>query len=167
MKWLDIKPVVLVLALLQTSLALALDVAGLKIGDTVEKFQMLDSPAKKFLTITHDLEGKIVRIFYLQEGLPNDPVTQKKLVNRICDKYGQVTACQIARSEIEDKEKKFLRFFQLYENDLETQELRARIRRTKAFSLSPDLSVEIDLMESSYAEQLKIQRANTSDLINF
>ncbi len=38
-------------------LAFAFDVAGLRIGDTVEQFEALESPAKEFLTITHDLKG--------------------------------------------------------------------------------------------------------------
>ena len=66
------------------SVASAFDVAGLRIGDTVEQFQALESPAKEYLTITHDPDGKIVRLFYRQEGLPNDEKTQAKLVNRIC-----------------------------------------------------------------------------------
>ncbi len=145
----------------------AFDVAGLRIGDTVEQFEALDSPAKEFLTITHDPEGKIVRIFYQQEGLPNDERTQAKLVSRICDKYGRVTPCYSAMSEIESNDKQFLRFFHLYRNDEETQELRARIRRTKAFSLTPDLTVEIDLMDSAYAKALREQKATASDLIDF
>jgi len=147
--------------------AIAFDVAGLKIGDTVDDFQTLESPAKEFLTITHDPEGKIVRIFYRQEGLPNDEKTQAKLVNRICNKYGRVTPCYSALSEIESNDKQFLRFFHLYRDDAETQELRARIRRTKAFSLTPDLTVEIDLMDSAYAKALREQKATASDLIDF
>jgi hypothetical protein len=147
--------------------AIAFDVAGLKIGDTVDDFQSLESPAKEFLTITHDPEGKIVRIFYRQEGLPNDEKTQAKLVNRICNKYGRVTPCYSALSEIKWKDKRFLRFFHLYRDDAETQELRARIRRTKTFSLTPDLTVEIDLMNSAYAKALREQKATASDLIDF
>ena len=63
--------------------SIAFDVAGLKIGDTVDDFQNLESPAKEFLTITHDPDGNIVRVFYRQGGLPNDEKTQAKLVNRI------------------------------------------------------------------------------------
>ncbi len=148
-------------------LAFAFDVAGLRIGDTVEQFEALESPAKEFLTITHDPKGNIVRIFYRQEGLPNDERTQTKLVNRICDKYGRVTPCYSAMSDIESNDKQFLRFFHLYRDDAETQELRARIRRTKAFSLTPDLTVEIDLMDSEYAEALREQKATASDLIDF
>lgn len=145
----------------------AFDVAGLRIGDTVEQFEALEGPAKEFLTITHDPEGNIVRIFYRQEGLPNDERTQAKLVNRICNKYGRVTPCYSAMSDIESNDKQFLRFFHLYRDDDETQELRARIRRTKAFSLTPDLTVEIDLMDSAYAEALREQKATASDLIDF
>ena len=47
------------------------------------------------------------------------------------------------------------------------QELRARIRRTKAFSLTPDLTVEIDLMDSAYSKALRDQKATASDLIDF
>ena len=148
-------------------LASAFDVAGLRIGDTVEQFEALESPATEFLTITHDPEGNIVRIFYRQEGLPNDERTQTKLVNRICDKYGRVTPCYSAMSDIESNDKQFLRFFHLYRDDAETQELRARIRRTKAFSLTPDLTVEIDLMDSEYARALREQKATASDLIDF
>jgi hypothetical protein len=148
-------------------LASAFDVAGLKIGDTVEQFEALDGPAKEFVTITHDPDGNIVRIFYQQEGLPNDERTQAKLVNRICDKYGRVTPCYSAMSDIESNDKQFLRFFHLYRDDAETEELRARIRRTKAFSLTPDLTVEIDLMDSDYAEALREQKATASDLIDF
>ena len=43
----------------------------------------------------------------------------------------------------------------------------ARIRRTKAFSLTPDLIVEIDLMDSAYAKALREQKATASDLIDF
>ena len=147
--------------------SIAFDVAGLKIGDTVDDFQSLESPAKEFLTITHDPDGNIVRVFYRQGGLPNDEKTQAKLVNRICNKYGRVTPCYSALSEIESNDKRFLRFFNLYRDDNETQELRARIRRTKAFSLTPDLTVEIDLMDSAYAKALREQKATASDLIDF
>jgi len=147
--------------------SVAFDVAGLKIGDTVDDFQSLESPAKEFLTITHDPDGNIVRVFYRQEGLPNDEKMQAKLVNRICNKYGRVTSCYSALSEIESNDKEFLRFFHLYRDDSETQELRARIRRTKAFSLTPDLTVEIDLMDSAYAKALREQKATASDLIDF
>ena len=147
--------------------SIAFDIAGLKIGDTVADFQSLESPAKEFLTVTHDSEGNIVRVFYRQEGLPNDKKTQAKLVNRICNKYGRVMPCYSALSEIESKDKKFLRFFHLYRDDNETQELRARIRRTKAFSLTPDLTVEIDLMDSAYAKALREQRATAPDFIDF
>jgi len=60
-----------------------------------------------------------------------------------------------------------LRFFHLYRNDEKTQELRARIRRTKAFSLTPDLTIEIDLMDSAYAKALREQKSTASDLIDF
>lgn len=155
------------LGLAFASVASAFDVAGLRIGDTVEQFQALQSPAKEYLTITHDPDGKIVRLFYRQEGLPNDERTQAKLVNRICDKYGRVTPCYSALSEIESNDKQFLRFFHLYRNDDDTQELRARIRRTKAFSLTPDLTLEIDLMDSAYAKALREQKSTASDLIDF
>ena len=147
--------------------SVAFDVAGLKIGSTVDDFQSLESPAKEFLTVTHDPDGNIVRVFYRQEGLPNDEKTQAKLVNRICNKYGRVTPCYSALSEIESNDKEFLRFFHLYRDDKETQELRARIRRTRAFSLTPDLTVEIDLMDSAYAKVLREQKATASDLIDF
>ena len=147
--------------------SVAFDVAGLKIGSTVDDFQSLESPAKEFLTVTHDPDGNIVRVFYRQEGLPNDEKTQAKLVNRICNKYGRVTPCYSALSEIESNDKEFLRFFHLYRDDTETQELRARIRRTRAFSLTPDLTVEIDLMDSAYAKVLREQKATASDLIDF
>ena len=147
--------------------SVAFDVAGLKIGSTVDDFQSLESPAKEFLTITHDPDGNIVRVFYRQEGLPNDEKMQSKLVNRICNKYGRVTPCYTALSEIESNDKEFLRFFHLYRDDKETQELRARIRRTRAFSLTPDLTVEIDLMDSAYAKALREQKATASDLIDF
>jgi len=155
------------LALSLSQASMAFDVAGLKIGDTVDDFQSLESPAKEYLTITHDPDGNIVRIFYRQEGLPNDEKTQAKLVNRICNKYGRVTPCYSALSEIESNDKQFLRFFHLYRDDDETQELRTRIRRTKAFSLTPDLTVEIDLMDSAYAKALREQKATASDLIDF
>ena len=169
MKIYRIKPRLLLVAfaLSISHASIAFDVAGLKIGDTVDDFQRLESPAKEFLTITHDPDGNIVRVFYRQEGLPNDEKTQAKLVNRICNKYGRVTPCYLALSEIESNEKKFLRFFNLYRDDNETQELRARIRRTKAFSLAPDLTVEIDLMDSAYAKALREQKATASDLIDF
>ena len=146
----------------------ALDIAGLEIGDTVDDFQSIQSSAKEYLTITHDPEGKIVRILYRQKGLPNDKKTQIKLVNRICNKYGRVAPCSSALSEIESNDKKqFLRFFHLYRNEQETEELRARIKRTKVFSLVPDLTVEIDLMGSTYAKLLKEQKTTASDLIDF
>lgn len=156
-----------VLALTLSQATMALDVAGLRINDSVDDFQNLMSPAKQYLTVTHDPEGRIVRIFYQQEGLPNDSQTQKKLVNRICDKYGRVTSCYSALSEIKARDKKFLRFFHLYRDDRETQELRARIRRTKMISLTPELTVEIDLIDSAYAKKLKDQKATASDLIDF
>ena len=94
--------------------------------------------------------------------------TQIKLVNRICNKYGRVTPCTSALDEIESNDKKqFLRFFHLYRNEQETEELRARIKRTKVFSLVPDLTIEIDLMRSTYAKLLKDQKATASDLIDF
>jgi hypothetical protein len=158
-------PVILALTLSQATMAL--DVAGLRIHDSVDDFQNLVSPAKQYLTITHDPEGRIVRIFYQQEGLPNDAKTQASLVNRICDKYGRATSCYSALSEIKSRDKKFLRFFQLYRNDEETQELRARIRRTKMISLTPELTVEIDLVDSAYARTLRDQKATASDLIDF
>ncbi|HBX26399.1 MAG TPA: hypothetical protein DEF72_03090 [Gammaproteobacteria bacterium] len=156
-----------VLALTLSQATMALDVAGLRINDSVDDFQNLMSPAKQYLTVTHDPEGRIVRIFYQQEGLPNDSQTQKKLVNRICDKYGRVTSCYSALSEIKARDKKFLRFFHLYRDERETQELRARIRRTKMISLTPELTVEIDLIDSAYAKKLKDQKATASDLIDF
>tara|TARA_A100001388_G_C28678017_1_gene454941 strand:- start:97 stop:606 length:510 start_codon:yes stop_codon:yes gene_type:complete len=156
-----------ILALIVSQATMAFDVAGLRINDSVDDFQNLVGPAKEYLTVTHDPEGKIVRIFYRQEGLPNDPQTQTKLVNRICDKYGYVTSCSVAISEINSKEKNFLRFFNLYRNDDETLELRARIRRTKIISLTPDLTVEIDLVDSAYAKTLRDQKAKASDLIDF
>ncbi len=156
-----------VLALTLSQATMALDVAGLRINDSVDDFQNLMSPAKQYLTVTHDPEGRIVRIFYQQEGLPNDSQTQKKLVNRICDKYGRVTSCYSALSEIKARDKKFLRFFHLYRDERETQELRARIRRTKMISLTPELTVEIDLIDSAYAKKLRDQKATASDLIDF
>ena len=169
MKNFSIKPrhLFTALALYLSQASMAFDVAGLKIGDTVDDFQSLESPAKEYLTITHDPDGNIVRIFYRQEGLPNDEKRQAKLVNRICNKYGRVTPCYSALSEIESNDKQFLRFFHLYRDDDETQELRTRIRRTKAFSLTPDLTVEIDLMDSAYAKALREQKATASDLIDF
>lgn len=155
------------LAFLLSQASLAFDVAGLQIGDSVDDFQSLGSQSKNFLTVTHDPKGKIVRIFYRQEGLPNDEKTQAKLVNRICDKYGRVSPCQSALSEIKSKDKKFLRFSYLYRDEGETQELRARIRRTKTFSLAPDITVEIDLMDSAYAKELREQKETASDLIDF
>lgn len=156
-----------ILAFTLSQATMALDVAGLRINDSVDDFRSLGSPAKQYLTITHDSEGRIVRIFYQQEGLPNDPKTQARLVNRICDKYGRVTSCYSALSEIKSRDKDFLRFFQLYRNDEETQELRARIRRTKMISLTPELTVEIDLVDSAYARTLRDQKATASDLIDF
>ncbi|MBU28939.1 MAG: hypothetical protein CMD54_02345 [Gammaproteobacteria bacterium] len=156
-----------ILALTLSQAIMAFDVAGLRLNDSVDDFQNLVSPAKQYLTVTHDPKGRIVRIFYQQEGLPNDSQTQKKLVNRICDKYGRVTSCYSALSEIKKRDKKFLRFFHLYRDDAETQELRARIRRTKMISLTPELTVEIDLIDSAYAKKLRDQNATASDLIDF
>ncbi len=169
MKTSRIKPRLLLaaFALSISHASIAFDVAGLKIGDTVDDFQGLESPAKEFLTITHNPDGIIVRVFYRQEGLPNDEKTQAKLVNRICNKYGRVLPCYSALSEIKANDKQFLRFFHLYRDDNGTQELLARIRRTKTFSLAPDLTVEIDLMDSAYAKALREQKATASDLIDF
>ena len=148
--------------------ALAFDIAGLQIGDTVDDFEKIQAPAKEYLTITHDPKGKIVRILYRQRDLPNDKKTQIKLINSICNKYGHVISCSSALADIEsDDEKQFLRFFHLYRNEQETEELRARIKRTKLFSLTPNLTVEIDLMKSAYAKALKKQRETASDLIDF
>lgn len=156
------------LALSISHTSIAFDVAGLKIGDTVDDFQSLESPAKEFLTITHDPDGNIVRVFYRQEGLPNDEKTQAKLVNRICNKYGFKLSCSTALSEIEGNNKKrFLRFAQQYRNDTGTQELKASVARSEVFSLTPDLAVEIDLMDSAYAKALREQKATASDLIEF
>lgn len=150
-----------------TPIAVAFDIAGLRIGDSVNAFRSINGPAEQFLTITHNPENKIVRIFYRQEGLPNDKRTQAKLINRICDKYGHVGSCHTALSEIKSNKTQFLRFFHLYRNEEKSQELRARIRRTKTFSLKPDLTVEIDLMDSAYAKALRDQKATASDLIDF
>jgi len=144
------------------------NVNGISIGDSVEKFEKLNKSDAYDLNITYDPKTrKIVRIKYVQENLPNDKKTQAYLVNYICDKYGRVAPCYSALSEIESNDKRFLRFFHLYRDDNETQELRARIRRTKAFSLTPDLTVEIDLMDSAYAKALREQKATASDLIDF
>ena len=104
-----------ILALTLSEATLAFDVAGLRINDSVDDFQNLVGPAKEYLTVTHDPEGKIVRIFYRQEGLPNDPQTQAKVVNRICDKYGYVTSCSVAISEINSKEKNNKYEYKVYE----------------------------------------------------
>ena len=62
----------------------------------------------------------------------------------------------------EAKDKQFVRFFHPHRNDAGTQELRALIRRTKTFSLTPDLRVEIDLVDSAYAKVLRQQKATRS-----
>ena len=92
-----------ILALTLSQATMAFDVAGLRINDSVDDFQNLVGPAKEYLTVTHDPEGKIVRIFYRQEGLPNDPQTQTKLVNRTA----QIRLCHVLlpTSEINSKEK--------------------------------------------------------------
>ena len=66
---------------------------------------------------------------------------KEKLAKRNPNAVSQMTE----RKLIEAKDKQFVRFFHLYRNDAGTQELRALIRRTKTFSLIPDLRVEIDL----------------------
>ena len=38
---------------------MAFDVAGLRINDSVDDFQNLVGPAKEYLTVTHDPEGKL------------------------------------------------------------------------------------------------------------
>ena len=144
------------------------DVKGLKIGDPAEKFEAMAKSDLHDLIVTLDKKTKkIVRIKYVQEQLPNTEKTQKYLVNYICNKYGRVISCNLALSEIEAKKKQFVRFFHLYRNDAGTQELRALIRRTKSFSLTPDLRVEIDLMDSAYAKALRQQKATESELIDF
>ncbi|MGA1109790.1 MAG: hypothetical protein ACO3TX_14695 [Pseudomonadales bacterium] len=158
--------------LLTTTLALAtpafaFDVAGIQIGDELAKFDALNTPAKEFMTVTTGEDGRIVRIIYQQAGLENDEETQAKLVRRICDKYGWETPCYIAMQEIEGNDKRFLDFFHFYRNKERTEQLRARIKRTKAFSLTPDLTVELDLMDSNYAKSLQEQRKSASDLIKF
>ena len=60
-----------------------------------------------------------------------------------------------------------MRFFHLYRDEGENQELRARIRRTKIISLTPELTVEIDLVNSTYAKKLRDQKSTASDLIDF
>ena len=110
---------------------MAFDVAGLRINDSVDDFQNLVGPAKEYLTVTHDPEGKLFGFSIDRKVYRMIHRRKTKLVNRICDKYGYVTSCSVAISEINSKEKNFLRFFNLYRNDDETLELRARIRRTK------------------------------------
>jgi len=163
-----IQPILFATALvLAANLSYAFDVAGIQIGDPLAKFEALSSPAKEFMTVTTSEDGQIVRIVYQQEGLENDEATQAKLVRRICDKYGWETPCYIAMQEIEGNDKRFLDFFHFYRNKARTEQLRARIKRTKAFSLTPDLTIELDLMDSTYAKSLQEQKKNASDLIKF
>jgi hypothetical protein len=54
-----------------------------------------------------------------------------------------------------------------YRNKERTEQLRARIKRTKAFSLTPDLTIELDLMDSNYAKSRQEQKKSASDLIKF
>ena len=144
------------------------DVKGLKIGDPAQKFEAMAKSDFHDLIVTLDKKTeKIVHIKYVQEQLPNTEKTQKYLINYICNKYGRVASCDYALSEIEAKDKQFVRFFHLYRNDAGTQELRALIRRTKTFSLIPDLRVEIDLVDSAYAKVLRKQKATRSELIDF
>ena len=144
------------------------DVKGLKIGDPAQKFEAMAKSDFHDLIVTLDKKTeKIVHIKYVQEQLPNTEKTQKYLINYICNKYGRVASCDYALSEIEAKDKQFVRFFHLYRNDAGTQELRALIRRTKTFSLIPDLRVEIDLVDSAYAKVLRQQKATRSELIDF
>ena len=144
------------------------DVKGLSIGDPAQKFEAMAKSDFHDLIVTLDKQTeKIVHIKYVQEQLPNTEKTQKYLVNYICNKYGRAASCDYALSEIEAKDKQFVRFFHLYRNDAGTQELRALIRRTKTFSLTPDLRVEIDLVDSAYAKVLRQQKAARSELIDF
>jgi hypothetical protein len=152
---------------LATHSVFAFDVAGIQIGDALAKFDALNSPAKEFMTVTTGDDGRIVRIVYQQAGLENDEETQAKLVRRICDKYGWETPCYIAMQEIEGNDARFLDFFHFYRNKERTEQLRARIKRTKAFSLTHDLTIELDLMDSNYAKSRQEQKKSASDLIKF
>ena len=144
------------------------DVKSLKIGDSVDKYNAMAKSDVYDLIVTFDPKTKkIVRIKYIQKRLLNNEKNQKYLVNYVCNKYGWVTPCSSALAEIESDKKQFLRFSHLYRDDAETQELSVRIRRTKTFSLNPDLTVEIDLMDSAYAKALREQKATASDLIDF
>lgn len=162
-----LKRLLVITALTVATPALAFDVAGIRIGDELAKFDALNTPAKEFMTVTTGEDGRIVRIIYQQAGLENDEETQAKLVRRICDKYGWETPCYIAMQEIEGNDRRFLDFFHFYRNKERTEQLRARIKRTKAFSLTPDLTVELDLMDSNYAKSLQEKRKSASDLIKF
>jgi|TARA_B110000305_G_scaffold27160_1_gene25079 hypothetical protein len=152
-------PIILLTFLSISSFALSFDVAGLKLGDPISTLESLDGLGKKFLTVTHDPEGKIVRIFYRQEDLANDVETQAKLVNQICEKYGRKFACDYALSEIESTDGSFTSFYQRYRNQNKTQELNAQISRTKIISLKPKLFVEIDLVDTAYGQALLNQKS--------
>ena len=88
---------VIVSLLLLTSGADALEISGLSVGDPLSKFTNLDGPAKEFLTVTHDPNKLLVRIYYKQEGLPTDLSTQKTILKRLCTKYGDAPSCSSAR----------------------------------------------------------------------
>jgi hypothetical protein len=129
----------------------AFDVATLRLGDHYSSFEALTGPAKEFLTVTHGPSNRIVRIYYRQEGLPADEITQKIIVNRICEKYGFAPACRSQIESIESGED--VQFFQLYLKPNE-QVLRSKITVDTGFLKGKTLTLEIDLMNTEYEKAL-------------
>ena len=134
----------------------AFEISGLRIGDSFQSFEKLVGPAKEFITITMDKNKEIVRVLYIQDNLENNEKIQRHLVERICDKYGFVVACQEALSSINgENDKTFVGFSFVYWNENKTQRLTAKIKRSDIFSFVPELTVEIDLMSEDFYRLLQ------------
>lgn len=151
---------VLVSLFLLTSAADALEISGLSVGDPLSKFTNLDGPAKEFLTVTHDPNKLLVRIYYKQEGLPTDLNTQKTILKRLCTKYGDAPSCSSARLALENKTD--LNFYQMYlvENE---ELLRVRAIVSKSVFGEKGLTLELDLMNFNYGETLAKQNGSSFD----
>ncbi len=136
-----------------------MEISGLSVGDPLSKFTNLDGPAKEFLTVTHDPNRRLVRIYYRQEGLPADLNTQMTILRRLCTKYGDAPACASARLALSKQAD--LNFYQMYlvENE---EVLRVRAFVSNSVFGKKDLTLELDLMNLNYGEALAKQ--NGSDL---
>ncbi len=139
------------LSVISVNSSFAFDIAGFEIGDSSKSFQKFEGPAKQFMTITIDKKDTIVRILYIQKNIINNEENQSYLINKICNKYGLVVTCQEALSSIEGKNNtKFTGFSFVYWNKDKTLRLSTKLKRSSIFSLVPELTIELDLMNEKF-----------------